>query len=147
MKVDDIFWPPQDDAEELLYEIRNGHSIEYVKAKSAELKDLWISRSAALKRLHNVRNYLEARIVDYRSVPTLGAVSEADYQRQLGRLDTYKEILSVFLGDETPADDIYPALEDVLAKHARGWNSRPTTKSNIVALIDAILSGDSNVKA
>jgi hypothetical protein len=34
--------------------------------------------------------------------------------------------------------DPYPAILDVLDKHTRGWNSKPTTRENIAEVIDAI---------
>lgn len=38
---DDVFWPHATDADELLYEIRNGSTREYVESKAAELHRLW----------------------------------------------------------------------------------------------------------
>ncbi len=35
-------------------------------------------------------------------------------------------------------EDVFPAVEDVLAKHCRGFMDRPTTRSNIADLIDRI---------
>ena len=37
-----------------------------------------------------------------------------------------------------PPADVFPAIEDVLEKHCRGWNSEATTRENIAKLIDQI---------
>jgi hypothetical protein len=44
---DDIFWPPNEGAEELLYEIRNGKTKDYVLGKAEELRELWSKGKAS----------------------------------------------------------------------------------------------------
>jgi hypothetical protein len=77
--------------------------------------------------------------------PTIAMDDEFRYIYCQGYLHALKDALAAVLdteGDRPP--DVFAAVEDVLAKHCRGYIDKPTTRENIAELIDRILTTDAN---
>jgi len=88
---------------------------------------------------------------EYENDARLWHEAEADRRRRIGDRQWWQEldyregekiVLTEKLAATHAAPDVFPAVEDVLAKHCRGFMSQPTTRENIAELVDRMCETD-----